>query len=196
MRRAEDTDRALVVDILVKSFHDNKSVNHVVKQDRHKAKRMKALMEYSFDLCLSFGEIWIGDGNTGCALILYPREKKQTLRSILLDIKVAIFAIGLLRVASIAKREQAIKGHHPKGDITYLWFIGVDPKYQHQGIGSTLLLNVIDRSKMAQRPIYLETSSLKNVAWYNSFGFEVFEMLEFSYTLFLFRRTGYRTGSI
>ena len=190
MRRAEETDRALVVDILVKSFYDNKSVNHVVKQDRHKTKRMKALMEYSFDLCLSFGEIWISDGNTGCALLLYPREKKQTLRSVLLDIKVAIFAIGLLRVASIAKREQAIKCHHPKGDITYLWFIGVDPKYQRQGVGSTLLLNVIDRSKVAQRPIYLETSVLKNVAWYKSFGFEASETLEFSYTLFLFRRTG------
>src|SRR5688572_10494598 len=98
MRRADETDRALVVDILVKSFHDNNSVNHVVKQGRHKEKRMKALMEYSFDLCLLFGEIWISDGDTGCALMLYPREKKRTLRSVLLDIKVATFAIGLLRV--------------------------------------------------------------------------------------------------
>jgi ribosomal protein S18 acetylase RimI-like enzyme len=188
MRRAEETDRALVVDILAKSFCDNKSVNDVVKQDRHRDRRIKALMEYSFDLCLSFGEIWIGAENKGCALILFPQRKRTTLRSMLLDLKVATRAIGLSRVVAIARREEAIKRHHPQEDIAYLWFIGVDPKSRRQGIGSSLLQHIIQRAQTTRKSIYLETSAVKNVVWYKGFGFELFETLEFSYTLFLLRR--------
>lgn len=190
MRRAQKTDRALVVEILVKSFYDNRSVNYIVKQDQYKSQRMKALMEYSFDLSLLFGEVWIDDSKAGCALILYPQKKRWTPYSMWLDLKVAIIAIGLLRVGIIARRERAIKRHQPKEDIAHLWFIGVDPKSQHQGVGSKLLLAIIDRSKAVRRPVYLETSVVQNVVWYKRFGFEVFETVELSYTLFLLRRNG------
>jgi ribosomal protein S18 acetylase RimI-like enzyme len=188
MRRAEKNDRALVVDILVKSFYDNRSVNHIVKQDMRKDNRITALMKYAFDLCLSFGEIWVSHDNEGCALTFFPKKKSTSLYSFLLDVKVAGAAIGLLRVGEVMKREKAIKLHHPKEDITYLWFIGVNPKSQHRGIGSALLLHVIEQAKSARRAIYLETSVETNVMWYKGFDFEVFKTLEFSYTLFLLRR--------
>jgi hypothetical protein len=45
--------------------------------------------------------------------------------------------------------------------MSYLWFIGVDPEYQGQDIGNNLLDNIIKGSDKRQRPVYLETSTLK-----------------------------------
>lgn len=188
MRKALETDRLLVIDILVKSFENNKSVNHIVKQDRLRSKRIRALMDYSFSVCLLAGEIWISDDNAGCALVLYPHRKKTRVWSIFLDIKLAFSAIGVFRVSSILRREKQIKRHHPDREFLYLWFIGVDPVRQKQGIGSRLLAHVVDISAPLRLPVLLETSALRNVTWYKKHGFEVYKTLEFSYKLFLLRK--------
>ena len=92
MYRGQKDDRKLVVDILTKSFQDNKSVNYVVKQDSKVSKRIESLMEYSFDMCDAFGEVWISDDRKGCALILLS-DKKKTVP--LWDAKLAFKSIGL-----------------------------------------------------------------------------------------------------
>ena len=61
MRKASIMDKTHVIQILAKSFSDNKSVNYVVKQDQKKEDRIKALMEYSFDVCYTFGEVWMSN---------------------------------------------------------------------------------------------------------------------------------------
>jgi len=189
MRRAEQKDKRLVVDILSKSFDENKSVNYVVKQDANRQDRIRSLMEYSFNTCLSFGEIWISDDNMACALLLFPEMKKTTLRSILWDVNLATSAIGLSRVIDVLKRESLIKKNHPDKPFTYLWFIGVDPLAQKRGVGSKLLNEVIDMNAKKRRPIYLETSVSNNLSWYKKFGFEIYHKINLNYDLYLLRRS-------
>lgn len=189
MRRAEQKDKRLVVDILSKSFDENKSVNYVVKQDANRQDRIRSLMEYSFNTCLSFGEIWISDDNMACALLLFPETKKTTLRSILWDVNLATRAIGLTRVVDVLKRESLIKKNHPDKPFTYLWFIGVDPLAQKRGVGSKLLNEVIDMNAKKRRPIYLETSVSNNLSWYKKFGFEIYHKINLNYDLYLLRRS-------
>lgn len=189
MRRAEQKDKRLVVDILSKSFDENKSVNYVVKQDANRQDRIRSLMEYSFNTCLSFGEIWISDDNMACALLLFPEMKKTTLRSILWDVNLATSAIGLTRVIDVLKRESLIKKNHPDKPFTYLWFIGVDPLAQKRGVGSKLLNEVIDMNAKKRRPIYLETSVSNNLSWYKKFGFEIYHKINLNYDLYLLRRS-------
>jgi ribosomal protein S18 acetylase RimI-like enzyme len=76
--------------------------------------------------------------------------------------------------------------------MTYLWFIGVDPAWQHQGIGGKLLNEIIEEANMESLPVYLETSTLQNLPWYERFGFEIYNKLEMSYTLFFLRREPYK----
>ncbi len=181
-------DKQSVIDILVRSFHDNPSVNYVIKQDRHREKRLAALMDYSFELCMSFGEIWINDEKTGCGLLLYPSQRVTNIRTIMLDLRLVLTSIGIFRFPMILKRESQIKRRHPPGELTYLWFIGVRPEHQRQRIGSSILQKVIERSVAANRPIVLETSVPGNVTWYETFGFEVFGKIDLSYTLYLLKK--------
>lgn len=188
MRKAEYSDKNVVIDILTKSFDNNQSVNYIIKQDKKKEKRIEALMDYSFDICHLFGEVFISDDDKACALIVYPDKKKATLKSTLLDMKLILQAVGLGNINKILKREKLIKSVQPTIQMAYLWFIGVDPVAQGFGIGSKLLQEIIDYSKSNNRPIYLETSTIKNLPWYAKFGFEIYSEKDLTYRLYFFKR--------
>jgi len=188
MIKASYSDKLLVVDILTESFDTNKSVNFVIKKDAHRIKHIRQLMEYAFEISFLFGEVYISEDKKGCALILYPDKKRNNIKSILMDLKLAFQCIGIHRITTILKREASIKKHHPKEPITYLWFIGVKPENKRKGIGTRLLTDIILVSDRMKRSIYLETSTLANIPWYEGFGLKTFQKLEIGYTLFLIKR--------
>ena len=188
MISASYNDKQLVVDILSTSFNENKSVNYIVQQDKKRIQRLKNLMEYSFDVCYLFGNVFLSDDKKGCALILMPEKKKTTLKSILLDIKLVLSVVGLSNLKKAINRESEISKLHPKQPFYYLWFIGVDPADQINGIGTKLMNDVINEAKINHRPIYLETSTLKNIPWYEKFGFAVYNKLNFGYELFCMKK--------
>jgi hypothetical protein len=188
MIRAVYKDRALVADILAKSFDQNKSVNYIIKQGKRKAKRIRRLMEYSFDICYQYGDIFLSSDKKSCALLVFPDKKKTSFKSVASDIKLATGCIGIANIKKTLDREAKIKKNHPKESMYYLWFIGVDPEYQHKGTGSSLLDDVITESIRLQRPLYLETSTPKNIPWYKKFGFAVYQELDLGYNLFFLKR--------
>lgn len=188
MIKAERKDKDLVVDILTKSFDTNQSVNYIIKQDKKRVQRVRSLMDYSFEVCYLFGDVFLSDDKKGCALITYPDKKKTTVKSILLDVKLILSAVGVKNIKKTLAREGKINKMHPKKPMYYLWFIGVDPEHQNEGIGSILLDDIIEDSLHKKRPIYLETSTLKNLPWYKKFGFQIYHELDLSYKLFFLKR--------
>lgn len=188
MIKAKYSDKNLIVDILTKSFNTNQSVNYIVRQDAKRVQRVRALMDYSFEVCYLFGDVFLSDDKKACALITYPDKKRTNLKSILLDVKLIFFAVGLKNIKKTLARETLINKVQPKELKYYLWFIGVDPEYQNEGIGSVLLDEIIEDSEHKKRPIYLETSTLKNLPWYKKFGFQIYHELDLSYKLFFLKR--------
>lgn len=188
MIKATYSDKKTVIDILCQSFDTNISVNYVVKQGGKREKRIRKLMEYSFDVCIMFGTVYLSKDKNACALTLLPDLKKMTLKSILLDLKMAFSCIGLTRLKKVLARDSKIKNSYPAKPILYLWFIGVNAKEQNKGIGSELLQKLIKQSELLQRPIYLETSMKPNVHFYEKHGFEVYKELDFGHKLFLLNR--------
>lgn len=188
MIRADYKDKQLIIDILTKSFEDNKSVNYIIKQDSKRIDRIRNLMDYSFEVCYMFGDVFLSDDRTGCALIVKPEKKKTTLKSILLDIKLILKSTGVGNVKKAMDREGKIKKLQPQETTYYLWFIGVDPKDQNKGTGSTLLRDVIKQGELKNRPVTLETSTLKNIPWYEKFGFKVYNELDLGYRLFFLKK--------
>ncbi|HEY6899948.1 MAG TPA: GNAT family N-acetyltransferase [Puia sp.] len=187
MIKAEAQDRELVVSILAESFDDNKSVNYIVRQDRRRVQRLVRLMEYSFDYCQLFGEVYLSDDRRGCVLAVLPEKKRATLRAIILDLRLVLGCVGLGNVGKAMAREARIKKVHPPDGFYYLWFIGVRRSEQNKGVGGMLLKEVLQQSEGMGRPVYLETSTEKNVPWYRKFGFEVYEELDFGYRVYCMR---------
>ena len=188
MRQANYEDKSLIIDILTQSFESNQSVNYIVPQDENRISRIRALMDYSFEVCRLFGDVFISKNNKACALILYPDKKKTTLKSMLLDVKLIIQCVGLKNIKKTIAREALIQKIQPKETMTYLWFIGVSLEEQNKGMGSMLLQKIIQQSIQNNRPIYLETSTIKNLPWYTKFGFKVYSEQDLSYRLYFLKR--------
>jgi GNAT superfamily N-acetyltransferase len=188
MKKAKYIDKATVVNIITQSFADNSSVNYIIKQDQKKMLRLKKLIEYSFDTCFAFGEILLSSDRKGCALIIFPEKKRATLKSILLDFKLIISCTGISNAIKAVKRETAIKRVQPKELIYYLWFIGVETKEQNKGIGTQLMQEIINHSTSIGRTICLETSTMKNIPWYQQFGFTIYNELDFGYRLYCLKK--------
>jgi ribosomal protein S18 acetylase RimI-like enzyme len=186
--RAKHSDKQLVVDILANSFADNKSVNYIIKQDKKEQQRVRSLMSYSFEVCMLYGDVFLSDDRTGCALIILPDKKKSNLKATLLDLRLVFSATGLGNVKKAISRENRIKDEHPKNLLYYLWFIGVDEAQQGKGIGSQLLQEIIQQGQSLQRTICLETSTLKNLPWYQKHGFEIYKEMDFGYPLYFLKR--------
>ena len=188
MRQAKYEEKNLIADILTQSFESNQSVNYIIPQDKKRIKRIRALMHYSFEVCYLFGDVFISDDNNACALIVYPDKKKTSLKSILLDVKLIVQCVGFKNIKKTLSREALIQKVQPKKIMTYLWFIGVNLTEQNKGIGSKLLQEIIQQSVQNNRPIYLETSTIKNLPWYRKFGFNVYSEQDLTYHLYFLER--------
>ncbi|TDH27002.1 N-acetyltransferase [Segetibacter sp. 3557_3] len=188
MQRANYSDKAIVIDILSCAFAENQSVNYIVKQDHKRLRRIRNLMSYSFDTCFRFGEIWLSDDKTGCALVVLPDRKRFTLRSILWDIKLMYSCMGISNTGKAMLRESKIKKLQPDTPLYYLWFIGVQPQAQHRGTGTALMIGIIAEAKRLERIICLETSTVTNLPWYQRFGFNVYTELNLGYQLYFLKR--------
>jgi ribosomal protein S18 acetylase RimI-like enzyme len=145
-------------------------------------------MEYSFDMCFKYGKIFLSNDQKGCALIILPDKGRSLFHSVFLDIKLILTAIGLSGIRRAAIRESKIKKQHPTKCFYYLWFIGVDPASQGRGIGSELLKIIINEALALGRPIYLETSTVNNLPWYEKFGFKVYNKLDLGYDLYCMKK--------
>lgn len=188
MIEATNEDKQTIVDILANSFDDNKSVNYIVRQDKKRKERIRRLMEYSFDVCNSFGRVLLSENQKACALIVFPDKKRTTLRSALWDVNLITSCIGLRGISRVISREKKIKSLQPRELLYYLWFIGVDPEEQNKGFGGALLTEIIQDAEQRGRTLCLETSTEKNIPWYQKFGFTVYNELDIGYRLFFLKR--------
>jgi ribosomal protein S18 acetylase RimI-like enzyme len=64
-----------------------------------------------------------------------------------------------------------VEHHRPEEPHAYLSHIGVHPSRQGRGLGTTLMRDGVERSDAAGVPIWLETSTARNAAYYLGFGF-------------------------
>ena len=91
------------------------------------------------------------------------------------------------------KREAKLKKNYSKGiSGNYLWFIGVLPENQGEGMGSHLLDYIKVKSQRENKHLYLETSSERNLSWYSINGFELYhQMDDFGFPFYYFRYLSY-----
>lgn len=188
MVQASATDKNVVITILARAFDKNKSVNYVIPQDGKRLQRIRHLMAYSFDVCNRFGQVFLSDDRTACALVLFPDKKKTTVQSVWWDVRLLASCTGIFNAGKVLSREAKIKKRQPAGALYYLWFIGTDPLQQNKGTGSKLLQEVIRESERANRVLCLETSTVENIPWYRKFGFEIYNELHLPYRLFFLKK--------
>jgi ribosomal protein S18 acetylase RimI-like enzyme len=184
MTSVPDADKARILNILCAAFDANKSVAALAGTGNGRRRRIRALMDYSLEVCRRSGAIYLAEDRMACALVIYPERKRLTPASLWLDLKLICKCIGLVRLPYVLRREARINRAHPQGPFAYLWFVGVDAAAQGQGHGTRLLTNVLADSARLERPVYLETSTEANLPWYRRAGFRIYLEADFGYPLY------------
>ncbi|WP_300596146.1 GNAT family N-acetyltransferase [Niabella sp.] len=187
MVKAQEKDRSAVVEILTEAFQDNKSVHYIIPQDAKRLQRIALLMNYSFDLCMLYGEVFLSEDGRGCALVVFPDKKKTSLQAMMLDLKLILGATGIRHAIRAMKREAALRERQPSGPLYYLWFIGVRRDAQGRGTGTGLLQELKQRARSTGRIFCLETSALQNIPWYEKNGFRIYNELDLGYPLYFMK---------
>lgn len=186
MRKFIEQDRKNIINILVKSFEGNNSIDFVVGKS---AKRRGVLIEYSLENCLVNGDVYISNSGNSCVLIKYSDQKRKPLKLLIWDLKLAMLGIGIPKILKVLKRESNIEDTQPKTPFLYLWFIGVDPISQGRGEGTNLLQSVLQLGKEKNLPVCLETSTERNFKWYEKFGFSVYASSnQFGFPFFFYKK--------
>jgi ribosomal protein S18 acetylase RimI-like enzyme len=194
MIKAIYSDKQFIIDILSRAFENNNCVNEVIKQGRNRQKRIRNIMDYSFEICWNYGEIYYTPDHKAVALLFFPEKKKSTVKSILRDVSFLLSDIDARQIIKVITREFQLRKYYPE-HFAYLWYLGVDPECQGKGVGSSLLKEVIKLEDRSNVPIYLETSTLINLSFYKRLHFKVFKRLHYGYTLFMLKREPQRADS-
>lgn len=79
---------------------------------------------------------------------------------------------GWRRLPRVLALMGALERHHPRTEPHhYLFFLGVDPAHQGQGLGSIILEASLNRLSPQGLPCYLENSNPRNTPLYQRHGF-------------------------
>lgn len=183
MYQVSHADRERVVEILTASFADNLSVNDLIPQDARRMSRIMHVMRYSFEMCMRYGEVLLSEDRNACALVLYTGRRPNPVRKWLLDCNLIYHSIGIRNIRKASQREKCIMQKHNYPFACYLWFIGVLPAAQHTGLGTRMMKAIINKALLKKLPLLLETSTARNIHWYDALGFKHYDTLHLGYTL-------------
>ncbi|MCQ4208396.1 GNAT family N-acetyltransferase [Streptomyces longispororuber] len=186
VRRAQESDRDLVVRLLDESFRDDPVSNWVFPGEEHRLARHAGLMGVFTDVTLAEGYIDLAEDGSAVALWMdmpdaphdgaggegheghegHGGEGDQD------DVPAQVRAVvdpDNERVEQIARWTTEI---HPEGRAhVYLWMIGVAPGRQGEGLGTALMAPVLERCDREGLPAYLEASNPRSRALYERLGF-------------------------
>lgn len=167
--------RTAVHDILHDAFADNNSVDWAV---RSRAEHIDTLLHHSLGMAQRFGAFYLDSSQNVAVVYLLPDRKRLTGFELFSSLRM-LMAVGVRRSLGLLKHEKYIYAQHPKeAPYIYLWYVGVRRSQQGKGLGSRALEELKTFSCEQQRPIYLETSSPRNRAFYKRAGFQLYHTWE------------------
>ncbi|TRO46654.1 GNAT family N-acetyltransferase [Candidatus Bathyarchaeota archaeon] len=167
---------------LARAFQDDSLFVYLIPDVVERKTLLPILFEIMVRYGIRYGEVYATSPlMEGVACWLSPGKTEMILRRI---INVAGFSLiyYYIKFGDVLSRffsynEYAAVLHHRYANVPhwYLSPIGVDPKFQGKGYGSSLLGSMLFRIDQEHLPCFVETQSQSNVSLYEHFGFHVVE---------------------
>jgi ribosomal protein S18 acetylase RimI-like enzyme len=174
VRKATAADAPRLVATMARAFDDDPIANWFAAQDKRRAARVFNFMDVGLrKLSLPYGEVYTTDGIDGGALWTPPNKWKMGMLQQLMLMPAFVRTTTWRRLPGVMKGLAAVEADHPLAPHYYLLALGVEPDLQGKGIGSQLMLPVLDRCDRERVPAYLESSKERNVPLYERHGFKV-----------------------
>lgn len=162
-----DDVRAAALATLTLAFDQDPIMRWMFPTPERYVTNFPALAGVLGDPAFPAGSVDRADGDVGVALWVPPGNEADE------DALVSLLVNGIdaeRHPTAFAFLEQ-VQGYHPTDEHWYLPFIGVDPRHQGQGIGSSVLKQGLARADRDGLGCYLEASTPRNKVLYERHGF-------------------------
>jgi ribosomal protein S18 acetylase RimI-like enzyme len=116
--------------------------------------------------------IWIPPGQ-------FPLNDLRLLLSGAYALPFKLRSSKILKFISLSNKIEELHKVNVPQPHWYLLMLGVDPAYQNQGVGSSLMQPILEKADRENMPCYLETSTEKGVCFYQRHNFEAIETIDF-----------------
>ncbi len=170
--------------VLADAFQHDPSWKKVF--EKFKIDQKRGFFESSVRYCLKYGNVyatsehiegiavWIPDDLTDMTIWRWIRSG-----SIISGMKMGMKMIrNMMKMKSIFEPLEADRKANMKGRAyVYLMIIGVASEFQGQGFGGKLLRALIEESEQIGIPIYLETTTKRNIRMFERLGFRVLNQI-------------------
>ena len=176
MKGVTQEQKQIVIDLISRSFDKDAGLNYLIPQDNRRNERIRSLVAYCLEVATRTGEVYLSDNDKSAALLIHPEKQLKWATTARLDTKLIWNAIGFGNIVKALTREAKLKLRRQKHNVSYLWFIGVDPAYQGQGIGQAFLHELVLNERQKNRNLILECSP-ENLNWYKKNGFKIYNEL-------------------
>jgi ribosomal protein S18 acetylase RimI-like enzyme len=161
-----------------RAFHHDPFLNHFLpdpdKRTRLSPKGFRCILRYG----VYYGEAYTTSSEMEAVAVWLPPQSAHA--SLFRMVRVGALAVpftmgrrfffGFLR---FLEHVESLRAQHTPFPHWYLQLLGVEPQWQRQGYGSTLLRPMLERFDKAGISCCLDTENGNNVPYYERFGFKV-----------------------
>jgi len=162
---------------LARAFDDDPLTTWLFPDDDQRSRRLPRFFRSLLGASLPLGEVYSAD-DARCAAIWNPPGTFPM--GWLTNARLGLITTSLvgLRITTCAQGLMYFASHHPKERHWYLQMLGTDPEWQGQGVGTAIMVPVLDRCDREGERIYLESSKMLNIPFYERHGFVVSDEIQ------------------
>lgn len=166
------------VDVLVRAFRDDPILTFFLDNPNRRTLALRAFFGNIVRAHMRFGHVYaalVESQVAGVAVWRPPDAGGETLRDRgrALSTQLLVRSLFPRTAGDLFRGFEATIALHPSAPHWYLFFMGVAVELQGQGIGSRLLVPVLELADRTGTLCYLETPFPRTHAFYRRLGFEI-----------------------
>jgi ribosomal protein S18 acetylase RimI-like enzyme len=175
-RRARADDLPALARTLARAFYDDPVAQWAFPSDAHRAAALERFQGIRARQLLAEEEVWTAEDNSAAALWAAPGKWRASVLETLQVSRSFMHPRLIGRLPLVAYGWLGLESKHPAEPLHYyLAVLGTDPDHQGQGLGSALMVPVLERCDQDGVGAFLESSKESNIAFYARHGFRVTE---------------------
>lgn len=166
IRRADEDDYDLVIDILADAFKDDPVLLWLSDHSDFPQFNFRTVLK----AFMADKGILVDESGSAVALFLPPGKKMASVVSPIVALK-GLWKFGAGPLLRALQLLALFEKHHYEPDHLYIFAIGNRPSVRGMGYGSALMKALLEVGGGVRFPTYLENSKEANFGFYHKFGF-------------------------
>jgi GNAT superfamily N-acetyltransferase len=182
IEKLTEANISLAAQALTNAFMEDPLQQYVFPDEAVRKSRSIPHFEAVLRYGVLFGEVYTTKDHSGAVVWLRPGETlvtpEKARKSGLASLPITIGGAEFTRFISVLEFADQFHKQDMPAPHWYTMVIGVDPKLQGKGYGTSLLSPILKDAEKNNTPVYLETAQPKNISFYQHMGFDLIREVE------------------